>query len=81
MTIPPTQATTERLISGLTAGNSRIHHSFRKTLDRASRDSSGTRREELDALAGIVGGLGGPAAADAGKTLVPTLRHLLARVL
>lgn len=81
MTIPAVKPTTELLISALTAGDSRIHDSFRRTLDRASLRSSRTRREELDALAGILERLDRMAGGDAEKTLRPTLRHLLARVL
>jgi hypothetical protein len=77
MTIPATIPTTELLISALTAGDSRIEYSFRRTLRRASLHGSRTRREELDALAGILDGLGRVGA----KTLEPTLRHLLTRVL
>lgn len=82
MTIPPMQPETELLIATLSAGDSRMQYSFRSTLDRASRNSSRARREELDALAGLLDGLDGEMSeAGAGKALEPTLRHLLARVL
>ena len=81
MTIPSMQPETELLIATLSAGNSRIQYSFHSTLDRASRNSSSARREELDALAGLLDGLDGMSEAGAGKALEPTLRHLLARVL
>jgi hypothetical protein len=81
MTIPSKQPPTELLISALSAGDARIQLSFRRTLDRASRARNHARREELDALAGILDGLNGMSGTSAGKALEPTLRHLLARVL
>jgi hypothetical protein len=81
MTIPSTKPTTEVLISALSAGDTHIRFSFRKTLDRARRTGNRARREELDALAGILDGLDGRSGPGAGKALEPTLRHLLARVL
>ena len=81
MTIPAVKPTAELLISTLRAGDSQTHNSFRRALDRANLNSSRTRREEVDALDGILEGLARMAGDDAGKTLAPTLRHLLARVL
>jgi hypothetical protein len=81
MTIPSTQPATELLISALAAGDARILYSLRRTLVRASRSGCRARREELDALAGILDGLDRMGETGAGKMLEPTLRHLLARVL
>ena len=80
MTIPPNPAPV-LLASALNAGNARIPSSFRETLDRASRSHNSARREELDALAGILEGLNRVSGPSKGKALEPTLRHLLARVL
>lgn len=77
MTIPSKPAT-ELLITALTAGDAQTQLSFRETLDRASHTRDNAQREELDALIGILDGMG---EAGAGKALEPTLRHLLARVL
>ena len=81
MTISSTKPTTELLISALTAGDVRIQYSFRRALDRATQYGDRTRREELDALTGLLDGLGRMGETEAPKGLEPTLRHLLARVL